>query len=1375
MSAHLDTTNLSAEDFELLTFLLEDEGNAAATAQQIPKRQGAGEGPLSFAQQRLWFLDQLESGSSAYNISLALRLIGGLNIAAFEQALNEIIRRHDVLRTKFKAVDGEPVQVIDEFKISALPIMTLADLSATAREAEVQRLVSEEAQQPFDLANGPVLRRRLLKLNATEHVFLLTMHHIAADGWSLEILFRELAQLYPVFCKGHASRLRELPIQYADFSFWQRQWLTGETLESQLAYWRRQLAEAPPILELPADRPRPAAQTFAGAIELFRLSSELTAALQKLSQQQRVTMFMTLLAAFKTLLHRYTGQEDIVVGSPIANRNRAEIEELIGFFANTLVLRTNLAGNPTFQELLARVNEVALEAYAHQDVPFEKLVEDLQPQRDLSVSPLFQVLFIYQNVPNRDFTLPGLQCRFVESYSGTAKFDLTLTLSNHPEPAEGDGLIGAIEYNTNLFDAATIRRMAGHFERLLQNIVANPEQRLADLALLPDSEKRQMLAWNATQKEYHRDVCFHQRFESQAEKTPDSIALIVRPSAHDGVFENQYLTYRELNRRANQLAQHLRKLNVGPDVLVGICLERSPEMVVALLGVLKAGAAYVPLDPAYPPERIVLVLEDAKVPVLLTTRLTIVNYQLSIINCQLICLDTDWDSIAAESDTDLRAPIDPENLAYAIYTSGSTGKPKGVAIPHRALANFLNSMRQAPGISAQDKLLAVTTISFDIAGLELYLPLTVGASVVLVSREVAIDSRQLMTALENSGATVMQATPATWRMLIETGWQGRHGLKILCGGEALPRELANQLLDCCAELWNMYGPTETTIWSTVNQINERNDVISIGGPIDNTQIYLLDRHLQIVPIGVHGELHIGGDGLARGYLNRPELTAEKFVPNGLMPNGLMPNDLVTNDLTTRLYNTGDLARHLPDGKIDCLGRLDHQVKIRGFRIELGEIEELCGRHPAIDQVVVVAREDSPNNKRLVAYLIASSEPAPAVSELREFLREKLPDYMIPAAFVFLSHEIGMPLTPNGKVDRRALPAPEQAAFMAEEKYMAPQNAVEELLADIWLEVLGLTKVGVNDNFFELGGHSLLAVRLFMEIERSFQRSLPLASIFKAPTIKQLADMISGANLLPTYGCLVTLQEQGDKPPLFCVSGLAGHTFNFRQLARHLGNDQPVYGLQYSGLDGQEEPLSSIEDIAAEFIRHIREVQPAGPYHFCGLCFGGLVVYEMAQQLIRNGESIAMLCLVDAFAPGGVQEPEWRQPIVLQADNLWQLETAERRDNGVAHLQSEAEISSNGHHHHETRGSSLAEWIENVRRANDQAMYRYQPQPYPGQVILFKPTKRGEGWNDLIIDPLHGWRSLARGGVEVYEIKGYHNNMFREPKVQRLAKKIRAYL
>ena len=903
--------------------------------------------PLSFAQQRLWLLDQLQPRQGIYNIPAAVRLKGILNIAALQNGLNEIIRRHESLRTRFVSVNGQPSHVIAPTLSLTLFVVDIDGLPESAKEDEVSNLSIIEGQQPFILTQGPLLRVRLIRLREDEHVLLVTMHHIISDGWSLGVFVRELTALYEAISKAKSSSLAELPIQYADFAYWQRRWLEGEVLESQLSYWKQQLDNELLTLELPSDRPRPAVQTFRGAKKTLKLSAALTEQLNALNRKEGVTLFMTLLAAFKTLLYRYTGQNEIVVGTPIAGRSRGETQDLIGLFVNTLVMRSSLSGELSFRELLWQVREVALGAYAHQDLPFERLVEELQPRRDLTRQALFQVMFILQNAPYADVQLPDLSVSSIPVDNKTAKFDLLLSMVERAE-----GLTGTLEYSTDLFDEITIDRMLGHLQTLLWSIVGDGQQRLSDLQILSKQEREQLVTeWNQTKVEYPADKCIHELIESQVERTPEAVAVI---------FEGGQLTYRELNSKANQLARYLRRLGVGPDVMVGICIERSAEMLVGLLGILKAGGAYVPLDPTYPKHRLAFILEDAQAPLLLTEAALVAR--LDSHPMKTVCLDADWPIIAQECADNQLSPATSDNLAYVIYTSGSTGKPKGVQIPHRAVVNFLNSMRQEPGLTQQDTLIAVTTLSFDIAGLELFLPIIVGGCVLIVSREMASDGVELSKQIDKYGATVMQATPATWRLLLEAGWQGRDYLKILCGGEALPKELAGELSTRSAALWNMYGPTETTIWSAVYKVERENPRALIGRPIANTVIYLLDPNLQLVPVGVSGELYISGDGLARGYFNRPDLTAEKFIPN---PFG----DLAQ----TRLYKTGDRARFLPDGNIEFLDRIDNQVKLRGFRIEPGEIEAVLRQHGGVKEAVVAASEDASGEKLLAAYILPNPD------------------------------------------------------------------------------------------------------------------------------------------------------------------------------------------------------------------------------------------------------------------------------------------------------------------------------------------------------------------------------------------------------------------
>jgi len=906
-------------------------------------------------------------------------------------------------------------------------------------------LIEELSDQPGIAASQAegVARKIMAALNRpyrltdNEHLLLLGRHHIVYDGWCRGIIARELSVFYEAFASGRQVSLPDLPIQYADFAHWQRQWSQGEVLEAHLAYWRKQLEDLP-TLQLPTDRPRPPVQTSHGARQYFVLSETLSEGLKNLSNGCGVTLFMTLLGAYQTLLHRYTGKDDIVIGTPIAGRNRSELENLIGLFLNVLVLRTDFSGDPTFRALLDRVREVCLEAYAHQDVPFEKLVEELHPERNLSHNPLFQVTFSLQNTPRFPLELAGLTANDLEVDAGIARFDLELFVE------EGEsGLRGYVNYNTDLFSAATIDRMLGHLQELLEGVVENPGRRLWDLPMLTEPERQQLLVkWNDTQRDHPRDKCIHELFEEQVDRSPDAVAV---------VFQDKHLTYRELNRRANQLAHHFRKLGVGPEAPVGLCMERSLEMVIGLLGILKAGGAYVPIDPAYPAQRLAFMLEDSRTQVLLTQKHLLERF--SEQGTKAVCVDADWRTIGQESKENPDSGVTADNLAYVIYTSGSTGRPKGVQVPHRAVVNLL-----------------------------------------MISRKVTTDPVQLLAKLSSQSVTVMQATPATWQMLLGAGWEGSRELKILCGGEVLSQELAAQLLSRSSSLWNLYGPTETTIWSAIHRVELGDTRIPIGRPIANTQIYILDSRLQPVPIGVPGELHIGGICLARGYVGHPDLTAEKFIPD---PFGVEAGAL--------LYKTGDLARYLPDGDIEFLGRIDDQVKIRGFRIELGEIESVLAQNPALRQVVVVVHQDSPGEKRLVAYVVPHAEQTLTTTDLLSLLKSKLPEYMLPSTFVFLD---ALPLTPNGKVDRRALPEPGAERAELKEAYVAPRTAVQKKLADIWTEVLKLERLGIHDNFFDIGGHSLKATQVMSRVRAVFEMDVPLRTLFEKPTVEELAVVVT---------------------------------------------------------------------------------------------------------------------------------------------------------------------------------------------------------------------------------------------------------------------------
>lgn len=1091
---------LSPEQRALLEKRLQQRGLPSPTSVAIPRRPSDAIVPLSFEQQRLYFFEQLVPGSALYNIPLAIRLKGTLNLPVLEQSLQAIAQRHEILRTQFASQTGQAVQVVQPTVDLAVAVIDLQELPPAAQVDAVQRHLIETAQQPFEISQPSLLRLKLLRLNPTEHVLVLVLHHLIADGWSRGVLMQELGTLYRAGIAEQAASLPELPIQYGDFAIWQQQHSQSPAFQQHLQYWQQQLADPLPVLELPSDFPRPLTQSFRGAKQTVQFPLALTNALKVLSQQESATLFMTLLAGFKALLAAYTGQTDIIVGTDIANRHRPEIEGLIGFFVNQLVLRTEVSPELTFRQLLQRVREATLSAYSHQDVPFEQLVATLNPDRDLSRSPLFQVKFVLQNLPTPDWQLPGLQVEVLPDIdTGSTALDLFLSLTETPQ-----GLSGSLEYNTDIFTAETIQRLLTHFQQLLADAIANPAQPLLSLSLLTTAEQEQLKIWNQTEVAYPLDRCLHHWIEDQVERTPDGIAVI---------FGNTQLTYRELNQRANQLAHHLQQLGVEPDTLVGICVERSLEMVIGLLGILKAGGAYVPLDPSYPSERLALMLQDAQVPILLTQQ-ALLNI-LPPTTAQILCLDSPLPHLPTAPSP--HSPH-PSSLAYVIYTSGSTGKPKGAMNTHQGICNRLLWMQDAYGLTADDRVLQKTPFSFDVSVWEFFWPLMTGACLVVVPPDAHKDSAELVRLITQYQITTLHFVPSMLRVFLnDPGVVNCVSLRrVICSGEALAADLPPMLLQkLTAELHNLYGPTEAavdvTAWTCQRDWSDR--TIPIGYPIANTQIHILNSHLQPVPIGVAGELHIGGVGVGRGYLNRPELTTAKFIPNPFRAGD-------------RLYKTGDLARYRADGSIEYLGRTDHQVKLRGLRIELGEIEVVLTQHPAVQDAVVVAREDQSGQSQLVAYWIAHQISDVDVSQLRSHLLQSLPDYMVPAQFIRL--EV-LPTLPNGKLDRRALPAPTWEANV--KTFVAPSNPIEQRLCEIWAKYLQCNRIGIHDSFFELGGHSLLATQVISEIRQAFAIELPLRCLFESPTIAGLAVQVNQVIATASMTSIPALQPVPRDRPL----------------------------------------------------------------------------------------------------------------------------------------------------------------------------------------------------------------------------------------------------
>ena len=1329
--------------------------------------------PLSFAQQRLWFLAQIEGGSAAYHIPLALHLKGSLNAAVLRLALDRIMARHEALRTTFHLLNGEPVQRIAPAEESRF-LLEEHDLRGRSdADPELDRLAALEAGAEFDLEAGPLIRGRLIRLREDEHALLITMHHIASDAWSAGVLMKELSTLYNCGLQGMTDSLPALEIQYSDYAMWQRSCVEGERLQRQAEYWKDALSGAPALLELPADRPRSSTPDYSGGFAELVLDEQLTAALRDLGWRHGTTPCTTVLAAWAALLSRLSGQQEVVIGTPVANRRYAEVENLIGLFVNPLALRIDLSGSPTVGQLLERIRSRALSAQRCQDVPFEYVVELVQTVRTPAHSPLFQVMFNWQNDEDGLLQLAGVEAMPLQtSLHSLANLDLTLSLRD-----SGSGIAGGIEYATSLFDAATITRYLDYFRNLLQAMVADDTQAVDRLPMLPESERHRLLyEWNETKTEYPSDKCVHQLFEEQVEKTPDAAAV---------VFEDTSLSYAELNTKANQLAHYLIDLGVKPDDRVAICAERGLEMVVALLAALKAGGAYVPLDPAYPVERLRFMIEDSTPVVLLTQShlREIFHDSGDALPVLELVEGTAWNN-QPESNPDPRTfGLSPLNLSYVIYTSGSTGMPKGVMVLHRGLCNYLRWAITMYG-PIQCALVS-SSLSFDATVTSIYTPLLCGGALQMLRSKDEIDGLHKQLCASDKHC-LLKLTPSVLDLLgrrMRDDNQHASRNTFVIGGESLSLSTVRlwRHIEPHARLINEYGPTETVVGCAVYEISQETchkSSVPIGRPIANTRIYILDAHGEPVPVGITGELYIGGAGVARGYLNRPELTAKRFL-----------RDPFVDEPGARMYSTGDLARYLPDGNIEFLGRNDFQVKIRGFRIELGEIEASLDQLPEIRQSAVAVQQAGGEDKHLVAYIVpADTKSIPTVEALRNRLKRSLPDYMIPASFVVLER---MQLTANGKLDRKALPGTGSALRVSEAANDIPRDFYERRLAEIWEQLLETRPIGIRSSFFDIGGHSLLAITLFGMIEKSFSRSMPVATIFTSPTIEQLATILRGQPIEGTQSAIegaqhiaasrssiVPIKSDGADAPLFLIHGGQGRIVGFYELAIQTGTDHPIYGIQAESLLPGQSAHLRIEDQAARYLSEMRRIQPKGPYYLFGYCYGGLVAYEIAHQLLALGERVAFLGILDAAQQESV--------VQVRRDDSWRLRLQRRCSQILDHVNSlppRRKVS----YFPERLLSRILRMIYSVApslgvrsvppflKSVDDILWvagrKYAPRPWPGQLTIFRASSQTEHR----IPPDMGWAALVKEGLEIIEVPGDHFNVFSKENVNVLADRLREQL
>jgi len=1349
----------------------------SSTESQVIPRRAPDEPTLpSLGQEQLWIHAQLVADLLIYNEPVTVHRHGPLDVAALKQSLTEIIRRHEVWRTNFAIQDGQLVQVINPVFDLELPVVDLRGLQESEREAEALRLATQDARRPFDLSEGPLLRALLVRLSDNEHNLYLTLHQIIFDGVSLYSVFLpELAALYEAFVGGRPSPLSEPPIQYADFAHWQRAQAQDEALSEELAYWRKQLAGAPTALELPTDRPRPAIQTFHGEQLSFRLPQRLSEALKALSRREGTTLFMTLLAAFQTVLHRYTEQDDLVVGTVTTSRKRSEFDELLGFFLNTLVLRTDLSGDPSFRELLTRVRKVTVDALAHGDVPVHRLVKELECERDPSRNPLFQVMFVLE--PPLPTPGPGWDLSQVDVDAGIARVDLYLELDDRPE-----GLVGRFRYNSDLFDAASITRMLDHLRVLLEGVVAHPDLGISEFPLGTETDNAHDLIRSQSIRPVNSFTTFAKdeieqsiadRFASQVRKYPRQIA--VKTTTHEW-------SYEELDQRANQVAQSILSLCGDGEERIALLFDHDAPMIAALLGSLKAGKTYVPLDPSYPQERLAGIIADSEATALVTNDENLGLAQALCANgVQLINVDH-LNSTTAFTQL---PRVSPERLAYILYTSGSTGKPKGVMQNHRNVLHHIRVYTNNLHLSAHERLTLFSSYCFDASVMDIYGALLNGATLCPIDiKKEALAG--LPKRLIDDQITVYHSTPTVYRYFIGTLEQNTDLPKIrlvVLGGEEVKRadvELYRKHFSDDCLFVNGLGPTEATV--SLQNFIDRQTVVSgesvpVGFPVEATEVLLLNEAGH--PSEVFGEIAIKSAHVALGYWRNSEATAAAF---SLGSSGVREGSV-------RIYRTGDMGRRLPDGRIKFEGRKDFQIKVRGFRVELGEIESTLAQHELVRDCAIVARDNQVGDKRLVAYVVPRGHTT-VNGQLRDFLKQKLPEYMVPSSFVVLD---SLPLTASGKVNRRALPdAVDRKPDGQATKLSVPKTETEKLLAAIWADLLDTRELGVTDNFFEAGGHSLLAVRLFAQIQKRFGKSLPLATLFQAPTIAQLAAVLEQNGRMDAHAewsSLVAInplepaRRTNTRPPFFCVHALGGNVLEYYDLARYLGQDQPFYGLQSAGLNGRHAAHARVEDMAAHYIREMRELQPTGPYFIGGRSLGGMIAFEMAHQLRAQGQEIGLLALLDTYPSGYAKllrdqntlRARWDRAVSRTMAHLANLRGLSFSDK-VFYLAAKSKFAPRKvksqlwrrvYSSFENLGRPLPRALQDIQELNSLAVREYVPKVYDGHLTLFWAS------SDLrtSVDLVGGWRALAGGGIDVHEIPGSHLDIIKEPHVAELAEKL----